>query len=105
MIMFLLRGRIDDLNSIVDDLSSQIEHMDVCALEDKLESSHRRFRNLVCRTNKRVRADRHRSKVAFTARVKDKKLRPSLVRSRHSVSMENQRLTAKIDALKALLVL
>nr|GEY12291.1 hypothetical protein [Tanacetum cinerariifolium] len=137
MIMFLLRGRIDYLNSIVDDLSSQIEHMvprselewekrrvakwkrranerricvnryykDVCALEDKLESSHRRFRNLVCRTNKRVRADRHRSKVAFTARVKDKKLRQSLVRSRHSVSMENQRLTAKIDALKALLVL
>nr|GFD45097.1 hypothetical protein [Tanacetum cinerariifolium] len=114
----LLRGRIHDLNSIVDDLSSQIEHMvprseldlekrcvakwkrrvderricanryykDVCALEDKLESSHRRFRNLVCRTNKRVRADRHRSKVAFTARVKDKKIRQSLVRSRHSVS-------------------
>nr|GFA92344.1 hypothetical protein [Tanacetum cinerariifolium] len=97
---------IDDLNSIVDDLSCQIEHMvprselelekrrvakwkkradeqricanrynkNVCALEDKLESSHRRFRNLVCHTNKRVRADHHRSKVAFTARVKEKKL-------------------------------
>nr|GEV02166.1 ARM repeat superfamily protein [Tanacetum cinerariifolium] len=34
----------------------------VCALEDKLESSHRHFRNLVCHTNKRVRADHHRSK-------------------------------------------
>nr|GFA48924.1 hypothetical protein [Tanacetum cinerariifolium] len=77
----------------------------VCALEDKLESSHRRFRNLVCHTNKRVRADHHRYKVAFTARVKEKKLWHSLVRSRHSVSMENQRLRAKIDALKALLVL
>nr|GFD59767.1 hypothetical protein [Tanacetum cinerariifolium] len=49
--------------------------------------------------------DRHRSKVAFTARVKEKKLRQSLIRSRHSVSMENQRLRAKIDALKAVLVL
>nr|GEZ01212.1 hypothetical protein [Tanacetum cinerariifolium] len=49
-------------------------YKDVCALEDKLESSHRRFRNLLCRTNKRVQADRHHSKVAFTARVKDKKL-------------------------------
>nr|GEZ66400.1 hypothetical protein [Tanacetum cinerariifolium] len=107
MIMFFLRGRTDDLNSTVDDLSCQIEHMvprselelekhrvakwkrraherricanrynkNVCALEHKLESSHRRYRNL------------------------------SLVRSLHSVSMENQRLRAKIDALKALLVL
>nr|GFB58043.1 hypothetical protein [Tanacetum cinerariifolium] len=86
-------------------ICANLYYKDVCALEDTLESSHRRFRNLVCRTNKRVRADRHRSMVAFTAPVKDKKLRQSLVRSPHSVSMENQRLRAKIDALKALLVL
>ncbi|GJX02314.1 hypothetical protein Tco_0758641 [Tanacetum coccineum] len=131
----LLRSHVDDLSSEVDDMSAKIQHMvselelekrrvakwkgraderriyanrfykDVCTLEDKLESSDRRFRNLVRRTNKRVRADHHRSKVAFTARVKEKKLLKSLVRSRHSVSMENQLLRAKIDALKALLVL
>ncbi|GKE55246.1 hypothetical protein Tco_1494431 [Tanacetum coccineum] len=136
MIMFLLRGRVDDLNSMVDDLSSQIEHMvprselelekrrvakwkrraderricanryykDVCALEDQLESSRRRYRNLVGRTRKCIRAYQHRSKVDVKARAREKKLLKSLVHSRHSVSMENQRLRAKIDALKALLV-
>nr|GFB76506.1 hypothetical protein [Tanacetum cinerariifolium] len=83
MIMFLLRGRIHDLNSIVDDLSSQIEHM-VPRSELDLEK---------------------RCVAKWKRRADDKKLRQSLVRSRHSVSMENQRLRAKIDAFKALLVL
>nr|GEY91923.1 hypothetical protein [Tanacetum cinerariifolium] len=91
MIMFLLRGRIHDLNSIVDDLSSQIEHM-VPRSELELEKRH-------------VAKWKRRADVAFTARVKEKKLRQSLIRSHHSVSMENQRLRAKFDALKALLVL
>ena len=132
----LLRGRLDDLNSEVDDLSALVQHMvprsdldkekrrvstwkrraeerrfcanrfykDVCALEDKLESSRRRYKNLVYRTNKRIRAYRHLSKVAFVARVREvkrlKSASDSLVRSRHRVSMENQRLRAELDAWK-----
>ena len=69
-----------------------------------MESSRRRYKNLVCRTNKRIRAYHHLSKVAFVARVREvKRLKSSsdsLVRSRHSVSMENQRLRAELDALR-----
>nr|GFB36583.1 hypothetical protein [Tanacetum cinerariifolium] len=50
-------------------ICANLYYKDVCALEYKLESSHRRFRNQVYRTNNRVRADRHRSKVAFTAQA------------------------------------
>ncbi|PWA90815.1 hypothetical protein CTI12_AA096140 [Artemisia annua] len=132
----LFRGRLDDLSSEVDDLSSLIQqmvprseldsekrrvakwkrraeerrfyanhyHKKVCALEDKLESSRRRYKNLVCRTNKHIRAYRHLSKVAFVAQVMEikrlKSASDSLVRSRHSVSMENQRLRAEIAALR-----
>nr|GEZ73970.1 hypothetical protein [Tanacetum cinerariifolium] len=78
-------------------ICANLYYKDVCALEYKLELSHRRFRNLVYRTNKRIQADRHRSKVAFTARVKENQL---LRAEKSAVSMENERLMAEIAALK-----
>nr|GEV92949.1 hypothetical protein [Tanacetum cinerariifolium] len=79
-------------------------YKDACAREDQLDSSRHRYKNLVCHTHKLIQAYHHLSNVAFEVRVREmnrlKSSSDSLIRSRHSVFMENQRLRAEIVGLR-----
>nr|GEV51061.1 RNA-directed DNA polymerase, eukaryota [Tanacetum cinerariifolium] len=77
---------------------------DACAREDQLDSSRRRYKNLVCHTHKLIQAYHHLSNVAFKVRVREmnrlKSSSDSLIRSRHRVFMKNQRLSAEVVGLR-----
>nr|GFB86037.1 hypothetical protein [Tanacetum cinerariifolium] len=63
-----------------------------------------RYKNLVCHTHKLIQAYHHLSNVAFEVWVREmnhlKSSSDSLIHSRHSVFMENQRLRAEIVGLR-----